>query len=280
MNQRAKFKILFVSAFAALLALAAALTKETKNGESYLSLLVQRPVDVKWSGLSEKERIQAKMDYPHLLKAIEQRRKELAFRWKSAWSEEKKREALRESRHYLRGVLINDLFPFWEGTEYDFNGTTEIPKNGKVACGYLVTTTLKHSGFNLNRYALARAASLHMIRSLSSPREQFAVSTGRSPVESLIAKLKQTGPGLYVAGLDSHTGFVIYDGSGIHFFHADWNGVVKEPARRSFALIHGSERGIHLGKLLGDDMLIKWLEGEVFHLVMNNRRRRDAAGKG
>ena len=49
-------------------------------------------------------------------------------------------------------TLVDSIFPYWYGTEWDFNGITESPRKGEIACGYFVSTTLKHMGIRLNRY--------------------------------------------------------------------------------------------------------------------------------
>lgn len=37
--------------------------------------------------------------------------------------------------------ITQKVFPYWYGTKWDFNGTTEMPQEGSIACGYFVTTT-------------------------------------------------------------------------------------------------------------------------------------------
>ena len=59
----------------------------------------------------------------------------------------------------LFNSMIDSIFPAWMGTNWDFNGTSNVPKQGEIACGYFVSTTLKHVGFNLNRYKLAQQAA-------------------------------------------------------------------------------------------------------------------------
>jgi hypothetical protein len=49
---------------------------------------------------------------------------------------------------------------------WDYNGYTNTPKNGVIACGYFVSTTLKHFGFNLNRYDVAKKYSSSIVKTL------------------------------------------------------------------------------------------------------------------
>ena len=66
--------------------------------------------------------------------------------------------------------LLNKIIPFWEGTEWSFEGHTSKPKSGKIACGYFVSTTLQDIGLNLNRYKLAKQSPINEARSLSIDR--------------------------------------------------------------------------------------------------------------
>src|SRR5688572_11801089 len=51
---------------------------------------------------------------------------------------------------YLETCLRDSMFEYWYGTRWGFYGTTPKPRQGKIACGYFVTTTLKHLGLNIN----------------------------------------------------------------------------------------------------------------------------------
>ncbi|MFT7592013.1 MAG: hypothetical protein ACI9UJ_001942, partial [bacterium] len=65
-------------------------------------------------------------------------------------------ESLTSEGDFIERALVNSVFHFWYGTSWDFNGYTKTPNKGTVACGYFVSTTLKHIGFNVNRYKLAQ----------------------------------------------------------------------------------------------------------------------------
>ncbi len=55
-----------------------------------------------------------------------------------------KNKAIDIASHYLYSKLLNDIVPHWYGTPWDFNGHTNIPNQGEIACGYFVSTTLRH----------------------------------------------------------------------------------------------------------------------------------------
>ena len=91
----------------------------------------------------------------------------------------KKEAILRNYRRYVRNGslytvaktaleegIVNGLIPFWYGTEWDFYGYTSVPKQGKIACGYFISTVLLHGGFILNRYTLAQQGPYNEARSI------------------------------------------------------------------------------------------------------------------
>src|SRR5690606_907796 len=63
--------------------------------------------------------------------------------------------------------LLNEIIPYWYGTEWDFEGHTAIPNEGKIACGYFVSTTLRDMGLNINRYKLAQQHGLNEARTIA-----------------------------------------------------------------------------------------------------------------
>ena len=82
-------------------------------------------------------------------------------------------QILASVRQYLYYILTEDLFPAWYGTPWDFNGHVYYPHEGKIACGYFVSTTLKHIGFPLNRYRVAQQDATTIIKLLTSDIKRF-----------------------------------------------------------------------------------------------------------
>ena len=134
--------------------------------------------------------------------------------------------------------LINlQLTPYWLGTPWDFNGTTQQPGRGQIACGYFITTLLRDAGVPLNRVKLAQCASGIIINTLVEPEHQKNYS--RMSFAAFIHELKSRGTGVYIVGLDFHTGFLLNDGKELYFIHSNYiqrKGVVKEVASESAAL--------------------------------------------
>ena len=84
-------------------------------------------------------------------------------------------------------------------------------------------------------------------------------------ITDFVQAVQNWGPGLYVVGLDIHTGFILNVEGDVYFIHSSYidpYAVVKERALES-RILSGSKYRI-LGKLSADDQLImKWLNGEA-----------------
>ena len=154
--------------------------------------------------------------------------------------------------------LVDSVFPAWDGTKWDFNGITNVPRQGVIACGYFVSTTLKHVGFNLNRYKMAQQAASVIIKETCGKKQ---VSRFHD-MDTLLITLRAKPNGLYIVGLDYHVGFLLVEDERVYFIHSDFfNGkVVRELAKNSVAF--SSSTVYVLGQLTGNTNLIKkWLNG-------------------
>jgi hypothetical protein len=167
------------------------------------------------------------------------------------------REAMIRSAYF-------DLFEFWYGTPWDFYGTTETPGQGKIACGYFVTTVLRDLGLKVQRAKLAQQASENIIRSLTS--DAYIKRYRLKPINDFVEDLRKAGPGIYIVGLDVHVGFIVKVDDEVYFIHssyADPLAVIKERAIESRILSASKYRVV--GKITADDELIlKWLRGDQF----------------
>jgi len=117
-------------------------------------------------------------------------------------------------------VLVDSILPYWYGTPWDFNGTTQTPGEGSIACGYFITTVLQHAGVRINRVRLAQCASQQMIEEIIVNNQKRIFSN--ASMEKFTGHIKQQGFGLYIVGLDAHVGFLYNDGQEIYFIHAKW----------------------------------------------------------
>lgn len=198
-------------------------------------------------------------EYSEVLRNIEEKRQGLATRYRRSHFEPQRTEVVEEAREVLFNVIRDDLLPQWSGTLWDFNGTTETPKQGKIACGYFVTTILRDAGFNVQRARLAQQASELIIKSLTT--ETHIKRFSDASIDVFVDAIQEWGQGFYLVGLDIHTGFIINDAEGVSFVHSSYiepTVVLKEAARESPIL--SSSRYRVLGKLSADDeLVVKWL---------------------
>lgn len=194
--------------------------------------------------------------YTEKLKAIETKRLELANEYRQSAN---KKAILEKAQKLLVSSIYNEIFPAWYGTDWDFYGTTETPKEGKIACGYFVTTVLRDAGVKVQRVSLAQQASENIIKSLTTV--PFIKRFHNAKIENFVADVKNQGEGLYVVGLDVHVGFILHDSDEVWFIHSSYvepSEVVKEKALDSPILSSSKYRV--LGKISADNQFIlKWL---------------------
>ncbi|WP_439150975.1 hypothetical protein [Winogradskyella sp.] len=111
--------------------------------------------------------------------------------------------------------------PHWYDTPWDFNGHTNSPNDGEIACGYFVSTTLKHLGFNLNRYKMAQAAGCDESKLLQSKTELKMYSN--LSFEELKTEVNAVySDGVYFVGLDNHVGYVLIKNKELYFLRSNY----------------------------------------------------------
>lgn len=207
---------------------------------------------------------QRRTGYQGTLETLAERRGQFAKAWERSSSENERNAILAEARELLLTRMLGDLFPAWYGTTWDFNGVTQTPGEGKIACGYFVTTTLRDAGFDLPRVKLAQQPSQKFITTLADKKETKLLYD--KPMAEIEKHLRDSGPGLYIVGLDRHTGFVVNDGRALAFIHSSYYdppfAVTAEPIDGRNPLAKSKYR--IFGKILGDEMIRKWILGEPF----------------
>ena len=181
----------------------------------------------------------------------------------------KQRQALyasKEQRNYdllerrFVSIIVDSIFPYWYGTSWDFNGTTQAPGKGSIACGYFVSTILSDAGIPLNRVKLGQSASQVFIKTFANKKGTKIFSD--KPLDSTLNFIKSKGIGLFIIGLDFHVGFIYNDGKNIWFIHSKWSNpkaVVKENAAESGILYYSKYRIV--GKISNNKMLLdSWVK--------------------
>ena len=197
--------------------------------------------------------------YKDAIARLEAERVALASRYKQAASSGEQSNVVTEARTLVTRSIYTEIFPSWYGTAWDFNGTTEVPQQGKIACGYFVSTVLRDAGWRVQRARLAQQASEHIILSLTI--ESYVKRFRRVAIGDFVEAVKKWGAGIYVVGLDIHTGFIVNTGDEVYFIHSSYvepYTVVREKAIESKILAASNYRV--LGKISADDLFIqKWL---------------------
>lgn len=197
--------------------------------------------------------------YKDAIARLEAERAALALRYKQAASSTEQANILAEARVLVTRSIYAQIFPSWYGTAWDFNGTTEVPQQGKIACGYFVSTVLRDAGWRVQRVRLAQQASENIILSLTT--DPYVKRFRRVAIGDFVEAVRKWGAGIYVVGLDIHTGFIVNTGDEVYFIHSSYvepYTVVREKAIESKILASSNYRV--LGKITADDLFIKkWL---------------------
>jgi hypothetical protein len=214
-----------------------------------------------WLAMSPEKR---QTYYTNLCSRIEAHRLKLAARWKNATSENTQQRILRESRNYIFTVLTDTILVCWYNTPWDFNGVSQQPGQGTIACGYFVTTTLQDAGFRLERIWLSQQASSILIKKFADKAHIKTVTNKQT--DKILRFLDQQEQSLFIIGLDIHTGFVVRQNEKTDMLHASFwpqRKVVREPMKTS-AIINESKFFMTGDILKTDITIIKWLEGKSF----------------
>ncbi|MAR68760.1 MAG: hypothetical protein CL833_16045 [Crocinitomicaceae bacterium] len=158
---------------------------------------------------------------------------------------------------------LKQLWPAWYGTTWDFNGYTHKPREGNIACGYFVSTSLRDVGLKLNRYDLAKLYSHAICTTICGTQvKEFSL------LEDVISHIQNRPKDIYIVGLDSHVGFLIKENNEVFFVHSNYLGesvVTKELAENSEAL-EGSNMYV-LGSILSNnDILNHWQQGTTIQI--------------
>lgn len=175
-------------------------------------------------------------------------------------SPQEKTKIIKQAKEAIFHGITQELLPFWNETEWDFNGITKEPTKGVIACGYFVATILQQAGIELDRRKMGQASSTDLVKALC--QNSTIQSFKKKDFKNFWRYLSQKAPdGLYIIGLDKHTGLIAKQREKITFIHSRkprLAGVIFEDARISLTLQNSS---VHVvGNILDNKALIeKWL---------------------
>lgn len=147
----------------------------------------------------------------------------------------------------------------WLGTTWGLGvPQTKVPGEGKINCGTFVGRVLHDLGFELDVKRLQRQPAELIIKSLA-PKDAIMRFRNR-PMDELIGRVKATGDGVYIIGLDFHVGFLRVRQGEVRFVHASYvtGDVVDEPAATAVPIVTSKYRVV--GKIFDDDLVRAWAE--------------------
>ncbi len=161
--------------------------------------------------------------------------------------------------------LTDQIIPYWYGTDWSFGGHTAVPKKGKIACGYFISTTLKDMGLNLNRYKLAQKSPIDEAKVLSCGAEITTIAN-EDPEQALEEINGHIKKGVYFVGFDTgHVGFLVKKKGKLFLVHSNYLAPVSvciEPLET--ARIFKTFTKFHLVDISNNGKLIeKWLNNDV-----------------
>lgn len=213
-------------------------------------------------------RLHPQGDYSNALNEIAMMRLEFEHKLSAEMNNED--SLLKQAGIFLEEKIVNSLLPFWYGTAWDFNGITDTPGTGKIACGYLVSTVLKHCGFNLNRYTLAQQSAWNEARTLQMSDK---VKYFEGDYENFAQKFKEVyGDGLYLVGMDYHVGLLLLRKGELLFIHSSYIPPAEAVMEKiALSPAFHATRGYHIAEITTNlKLLKKWVLQEKVEVRKDN----------
>ncbi len=163
--------------------------------------------------------------------------------------------------------LLSEIIPYWFGTPWAFSGHTEIPRQGEIACGYFVSTTLFHSGLQLNRFRLAQQSPIDEALMLSLG--DTVILTKRDDATKALNLWRTTlRDGLYFIGLgQGHVGFLLKRGAGLYLIHSNYSFPAEVQIQRAEESVLMGFQEFYLSNLTFNHQLMEyWMNRETIPL--------------
>jgi len=219
--------------------------------------------------------------YETYLGGLERRRTELAIRFHRARGAER-RVVRAEARQVVTTAIRDHIFPAWLGTPWGLGvkSTAIRPHEpGKVVgCSYFVTAVLLNAGLRLESRGRFAVAPSELIQRALTPARRDLHRIFRVDGPALRRRIAALGDGIYMVGLNIHTGFLVVNGAEVRVVHASYTPpmqVVDEPLLESQVIDLSAQRGYVVTPLFQDDFLIDaWLTGKPVPAPIWPTRRR------
>jgi hypothetical protein len=170
------------------------------------------------------------------------------------------------ARARLLWAVREELVPAWLGTTWAFHGTSTVPGEGTIACGYFVSTVLQHAGLQVERVRMAQQASEYIVRSFAPAASIRRFRAG--DVQAVVADTLTRPDGLYVVGMDFHVGLLVKRHDEVEFCHASFLGpaeVVCGDPRTDPGFV---SRYHVVGPVTSDRVVDAWLAGHRIPTVL------------
>ena len=158
--------------------------------------------------------------------------------------------------------LVYKIIPHWYGTPWSFEGHTALPNQGKIACGYFISTTLRDMGIKLNRYKLAQKSPIDEAKIISCGSVIYSV-VQETPEKAFEEIDRLTKEGLHFIGFDKgHVGYLLKRKGELFLIHSNYlspGSVCIEPLAES--RVFKSFSKFHLVDISNNDLLLQlWLD--------------------
>ncbi len=200
--------------------------------------------------------------YREVLKEVDGLRKSLRKKYLSKKTKQEKNIFLDTVMIEFSNTLVHRIIPYWYGTKWDFDGHTSKPKEGKIACGYFLSTTLRDMGLVINRYTLAQQSPISEALTIALEKTYFTDITFElfASNNTVVKRIKRLGKGLYFAGIgDNHVGYLYITKEGIFLIDSNCihEKVTFEEIEKSIAFL---DRKYYIAEITGNHSLaLKWL---------------------
>ena len=202
--------------------------------------------------------------YAVIREQLEAQRLSLKSQYLSATTNNQKQQILNQGSALLEDTLPR-MMRCWLGHAYDFHGTATVPGEGKIACGYYVSTIMKHAGFKINRIKVAQQPSQNIIRTFVDHKGNYEIKVSTAYpkyIEDITTKYE----GINIVGLDTHVAFIVIKDGEMRYIHSSGGSarsVVDQGINNAHSLKKSNYRVIsNLSR--NPDVIQKWILGVPF----------------